>query len=105
MNEELQSLKLSKMVSLNKPMFWIYLVACIILYIYNRNIVLRDTANIIGPANSDIITHTRHYGIIGICAFTALFLELLATSIKNQPLTRVFTTICLLFEIISIVIL
>jgi hypothetical protein len=63
MTEEEPPLPLARMATINKPWFWIFIGACISLYIYNK---------IAAPDNGD----TKSYVLNNLCIFLAAFLNL-----------------------------
>jgi hypothetical protein len=96
MTEEEQPLPLARMATINKPSFWIFIGACISLYIYNK-ITASDTVE------------TKRYVLnnlfIFVAAFIALFLNLIALNVKNPAIKRIFNIACYTFEIGSLVLL
>jgi hypothetical protein len=89
-------LPLARMVSINKPSFWIFIGACILLYSYNKAIT---------PDSGDLIKYvfTDNY-IIG-AAFAGLFLTLITGAAKNTKTKYVFGIVCYVFEIASLLLL
>ncbi len=87
-------LPLSRMAVINKPSFWIFLGACLLLSIYNKAV----TQN-----SGDILSHSFHNDYIIIVAFVGLFLTLLNTAIKNITANRIFSIGCYVYEIASVV--
>jgi len=84
------------MATINKPSFWVFIGACILLYIYNR-------ANT--PDTDDRTSYLLNNLFIWIATFTGLFLNLITISLKNKKVNYVFSIICYVFEIASIVLL
>ncbi|MHB8209697.1 hypothetical protein [Mucilaginibacter sp.] len=87
-------LQLSRMATINKPSFWIFMLACLFLYVANK-VIVSDTLDNTLVGSHDIL-------IIG-AAFTGIVLNILTTSLTNKDITRILTVICYLFEIVSIV--
>jgi FtsH-binding integral membrane protein len=86
-----EPLPLSRMATINKPSFWIFILACLCLYVANK-MIAPNTLNI------------TFLLIIG-AAFTGLLLNILTISLTNKVVTRALTMICYIFEAISIVVL
>jgi len=84
------------MATINKPSFWIFIVACLFLYVANK-LIAPDTLNSTFVEPNDLL-------IMG-AAFTGLVLNILTISLSNKAITRALTVICYIFEIISIVVL
>ena len=84
---------MAMMVTINKPSFWIFIGACIILYIYNHFIV---------PGNADIGFNVAEANYICITAFTGLFLNLISGAIKSNRVNRMATIFCYLFEVLAV---
>jgi len=95
MTEE-NPLPLARMVTINKPSFWIFIGACMLLYIYNKTIT---------PDNGDRISYIQTGFFVWIAAFVGLFMNLIAGSIKNNKASRAFHIICYVFEIASVIVL
>jgi hypothetical protein len=95
MTEETQ-LPLARMVTINKPSFWIFIGACILLYIYNK---------FTAPDTGDRIAYIlKGFFVLG-AAFIGLFLNLVTDAIKNVKFKRVFAIVCYVFEAVSIILL
>jgi hypothetical protein len=95
MTEE-TSLPLARMITINKPSFWIFMCACITLYIYNKYVT---------PDTGDRIPYLlKGFFVLG-AAFVGLFLNLVGDAIKNTKFKKVFGIICYVFEAVSIVLL
>ena len=90
-----EPLPLARMATITKASFWIFLVACVALYIYNKAIT---------PDNGDnrLFYINTGYVIIG-AAFIGLFLNLITSSIKGSRVNRAFNLACYVFEGIRIV--
>jgi hypothetical protein len=84
---------LARMVTINKPAFWIFIGVCIVLYICNKAIT-PDIGDRSPYALNDVL-------IIG-AAFIGLLLNLTTGAIKVQKLSRVANVICSAFEIGSV---
>ncbi|WP_158990324.1 hypothetical protein [Mucilaginibacter sp. L196] len=87
-------LPLSRMATINKPSFWIFILACLGLYVANK---------MIAPDTLDSTFVEPHDMLIMGVAFTGLVLNILTISLTNKVVTRALTVICYLFEAISIV--
>ena len=89
-------LPLARMVTINKPSFWIFIGACISLYIYNKFTT---------PDTGDRIAYiVMGFFVLG-AAFIGLFLNLVSDAIKNVKIKKVFAVTCYIFEAVSIVLL
>jgi hypothetical protein len=91
-NEE--PLPLSRMATINKPSFWIFILACLFLYVANK---------MIAPDTLDSTFVEPHDMLIMGAAFTGLVLNILTISLTNKVVTSTLTVICYLFEVISII--
>ena len=94
--DEKASLPLARMATIRKPTFWIFIAACMLLYICNK-LAKPDTNLLAGYQTTETF--------ILAAAFAGLFLNLIMAAIKNRPVTRVFNIICYGFEIASVVVL
>ena len=84
---------LTRMITINRPSFWIFFVACVVLYVYNRS---QDTSE------ADVVRYAKYGNYVCLAAFTGLFLTLLADMIKKPQASRLFTIFCYMFEIVSL---
>ena len=84
------------MATINKPSFWIFILACLCIYVANK---------MIAPDTLDSTFVEPHDMLIMEAAFTGLVLNILTTSLTNKVVIRALTVICYLFEVISIVVL
>jgi hypothetical protein len=84
---------LARMATISKPSFWIFIGACMVLFVVNKFIT---------PDTGDQTSNKLNNIIIIACAFIALLLNLVGGVIKNERLGRIFNKICLAFEILSI---
>jgi len=91
-NEE--PLPLSRMATINKPSFWIFILACLFLYVANK---------MIAPDTLDSTFVEPHDMLIMGATFTGLVLNILTISLTNKVVTNTLTVICYIFEAISIV--
>lgn len=91
MNED-ESLPLTRMVSIKSPNFWIFLGICGILYFFTKFVA-------VNPG------YSFYSDCVGLAAFIALFLNILAGSLKNPSATRAIYICCYVFEAISTIIL
>jgi hypothetical protein len=89
-----EPLPLSRMATINKPSFWIFILVCLCLYVANK-MIAPDTLNSTFVEPHDLL-------IIG-AAFTGLLLNILTISLSNKVVASTLTVICYLFEAISIV--
>ena len=96
MQEDEAPLPLSRMATINKPSFWIFIIACLFLYVANK---------MIAPDTLDSTFVEPHDMLIMGTAFTGLVLNILAISLSNKIVMRTLTVICYLFEAISIIVL
>lgn len=96
MQEDEAPLPLSRMATINKPSFWIFILACLFLYVTNK---------MIAPDTLDSAFVEPHDMLIIGAAFIGLVLNILIISFTNKAVTHALTTICYLFETISVVIL
>jgi hypothetical protein len=96
MQEDEAPLPLSHMATINKPSFWIFILACLFLYVANK-MIAPDTLDSTFVEPNDLL-------IMGT-AFIGLILNILAISLTNKAVTRSLTVICYLFEAISIIVL
>jgi len=96
MQEDEEPLPLSRMATINKPSFWIFILACLCIYVANK---------MIAPDTLDSTFVEPHDMLIMGAAFTGLVLNVLTISLTNQVLARTLTVICYFFEAISIVVL
>jgi hypothetical protein len=81
------------MATINKPSFWLFIGACISLYIYNK---------IAGPVTGDMKPYVLNSLYIFVAAFIALLLHLIAQSVKKPAISRIFHIVCYTFEIASL---
>jgi hypothetical protein len=95
MDEE-TPLPLSRMATINKPSFWVFIGICLALYVINK-IITPDTLYSQFVEPKDML-------IIG-AAFVGLILNTLIELINKKPLVRVLTVSCYIFEVISVVVL
>ncbi len=96
MQEDEEPLPLSRMATINKPSFWIFILACLGLYVANK---------MIAPDTLDSTFVEPHDLLIMGAAFIGLVLNILTISLTNKILMGTLTMICYLFEAISIVVL
>lgn len=89
MDEEKDQLPLARMMSISKPSFWIYFLACAILF----------TCGLF--KSHQPLTGWRVPSLIAICIFVALLLELISQRMKNEKTARFLATICYVFEAVS----
>ncbi len=87
--KELAPLPLSRMRTISKPSFWLYLLACIILYVYLAFNSHRPMSN------------WKYSSAIAFCAFLVLFLELVSQWTKNKRMAHNLSIACYVFEIAS----
>jgi hypothetical protein len=87
-------LPLSRMATINKPSFWIFILACLGLYVANK---------MIAPDTLDSTFVEPHDVLIMGAAFTGLVFNILTISLTNKVVARTLTMICYFFEAISIV--
>ncbi len=67
---------LARMVTINKPSFWIFLACCMFLYTCSKFTM---------PVNNDeIVAHVIYSNFVCIAAFVGLFFNLIAGVIKNK---------------------
>jgi hypothetical protein len=88
--EELTPLPLSRMSTISKPSFWIYMAACMVLY-----------AGLVFSSHNPT-SHWRYSAMVGFCAFFVLLLELVSQWLKNKHAVRYLNIACYVFEIASI---
>ena len=88
--EELAPLPLSRMRSINKPSFWVYIAACMASY----TIILLNY-----PYS---VQRLRYSLMVAFCAFFVLFIELISQWLKNKQLAHYLSITCYVFEIGSI---
>jgi hypothetical protein len=91
MNEEPDQLPLARMRTVSRPSFWLYFLACAILYIY-----ITFTAH--NPAS-----RWRHSAFIAFGVFIALLLELISQWLRDQKKARFLVMACYIFEIASFI--
>ena len=89
-------LPLSRMATINKPSFWVFIMACIGLYIANK---------VISPDRLDSSITDPHDMLIMGAAFTGLLLNILTVSLTNKAIIHGLTIACYVFEAASIVVL
>jgi hypothetical protein len=89
-------LPLTRMVTINKPSFWIFIVACMVLYVSNKALT-PDTLE-------DPFVNTNDLIIMGV-AFGGLLLNVIGLYINDTQLNRIFTTSCYVLEAIGIIVL
>jgi hypothetical protein len=89
-------LPLARMATINKPSFWVFIVTCIFLYVYNK---------FSSPDTGDISSYVLNGFFIFLAAFMALFLNLIAGEVKRQTVSRIFNAVCYIFEAGSLLIL
>src|SRR5437588_3329748 len=88
--EELAPLPLSRMRTISKPSFWIYIAACIVLYI---SLLLNYPYS---------VQRVRSSTMVAFCAFFVLFIELVSQGLKNKWVLHYFNIISYVFETGSI---
>jgi len=93
---EEKSLPLARMVTINKPSFWIFIVCCMVLYVINKTLT-PDTLDNSFVNPNDLV-------IMGV-AFAGLLLNLVCLYINDERLSRIFTISCYVFEAIGIIVL
>jgi len=82
------------MATIKNPSFWIFFGACVVLYAYNKS----------AESNaSDIVKHSRYGNYVCLAAFIGLFLTLAADIIKKPQISRYFTIVCYVFEMVSVI--
>ena len=88
-------LPLARIVSINKPSFWIFLAACFVLYVYEWQYNYdRVTAQMV------ILNH-----MLIICTiFIGLLLNVIAAGIKNKEGVRNLIICTYFFEIASVLV-
>jgi len=96
MTEEEPPLPLARMATINKPSFWIFIGACISLYIYNK---------IAAPVTGDMKPYVLNGLYIFVAAFIALLLNLIAQSVKKPGISQIFNIVCYTFEIAGLALL
>ena len=96
LTEEEPPLPLARMATINKPSFWIFIGACISLYIYNK---------LTTPDNGSTKSYVLNNLFIFLAAFIGLFLNLIAQTVKNASLSRIFNIVCYTFQITSLALL
>jgi hypothetical protein len=86
-------LPLTRMISINKPSFWIFLTVCFILYVcaWQHD---RLSADELVSLNSMLIT-----GAI----FIGLLLNIIAVSVKNRTLVYNIMIVTYFFEVASVI--
>jgi len=89
-------LPLSRMATIDKPSFWIFILVCVGIYIINK-VLAPDRLN-------SSFTHANDLPIIG-AAFTGLLLNILTVSLTNRAVTHALTITCYVFEAVSIIVL
>jgi len=87
--EELTPLPLSRMRTISKPSFWLYLLACMILYTCLIFYSHRPMSN------------WRYSSFVAFCAFFVLLLELASQWVKNKRVAHYLGITCYVFEIAS----
>ena len=87
---------LTRMATITRPSFWVFIASCITLYIINVAIT---------PDTGDRKQYVNHSLFIFIAAFVGLFLNLITPAIKNEHTNKIFNKLCLGFEIGSVVLL
>ncbi|MGZ3752590.1 MAG: hypothetical protein ACXVA2_24835 [Mucilaginibacter sp.] len=92
MDEEPDQLPLARMMTIGRSSFWIYFMACTILF----------TFGLFKPHQP--LTGWRVPSLIAICIFVALLLELISQRMKNEKAARLLTTICYVFEAASVIV-
>lgn len=89
-------LPLARMATINKPSFWIFMGACLLLYICSK-LLTPDTV-------VDPVLGSNDLFIIG-AAFAGLFLNLITSYTNDQPQKRILTLCCYIFEAGSVIVL
>ena|ERR1700761_3741093 len=96
-------LPLARMVTISKPSFWIFLFACMVLYVcswqYTQGLITEQPDH-----GRDILQFVYSSHIIILCVlFVGLLLNVIAHFIKGKPLERNFMIGTYLFEIAGVV--
>ncbi|HTE01556.1 MAG TPA: hypothetical protein VK668_19850 [Mucilaginibacter sp.] len=92
MKEEIDSLPLSRMTTINRASFWIYFLACTILF----------SCAMLRPHKS--VSGWMIPSLIGMSIFVILFLELIGQHVKKKRLARLIGNICHILEAVSVII-
>lgn len=92
--EEEEQLPLARMISINKPSFWIFFGVCLALYI-TEWVLTRDTVRTNAFSVSQVV--------LLLAMFIGLILNIIAASIKNESLVRNFMICTYFFEIASVI--
>jgi hypothetical protein len=86
----------AKMVTINRPAFWFFMAACVLLYIYNK-------------ATTSVVNLTIGYQanevFIIAAVFVGLFLNIVSVANRLSALTKTLNIVCYTFEITSIVLI
>jgi hypothetical protein len=86
-------LPLARMVSIKEPSFWIFIGACMLLYIYNKAIT---------PDAGDVVKYISTGNYIIAAAFAALFLNVISGGVKSTKTKYIFGIACYVFEIAAV---
>jgi hypothetical protein len=89
-------LPLARMATISRPSFWLFLILCLALYIYNK---------FFNPDNQQIPGYSRNEIYILMAVFTGLFLNLAGSAFKTPGVNRILNIGCYVFEIVSILVL
>jgi hypothetical protein len=89
-------LPLARMVSINKPSFWIFMGACLALYVSNK---------VLAPDTLDGSVIWTNDFIIMCVAFAGLLLNMVTVFIKDETLNHVFSIGSYIFEAAGIIVL
>jgi len=87
---------LTRMATINKPDFWIFIGACVVLYICDK---------LTTPDLADMSRHIANGNYIVGLAFAGLLLHLVSSIIKNDKTIRVLAIACYVFEIGTVIFL
>ncbi len=103
MEKEEQQLPLARMVTINKPWFWIFLGACLVLYIcswqYTQNLIMSQSDH-----GRTILQFVSNSHIIILCVlFVGLVLNVIALNLKGKPIERNFMICTHFFEVAGII--
>jgi len=87
---------LTRMATINKPDFWIFIGACVVLYICDK---------LTTPDIGDMSHHIANVNYVIGAAFAGLLLHLVSSAIKNDNAIRVLAIVCYVFEIGAVIFL
>lgn len=96
MDKDTESHPSARLVSIGKPMFWIYWIVCLLLYVVNYLFT--------NPSPGKLRT-TGVSALILVCIFVALTLNLIESYLSNKNIKSAFNMVNKLFMVGSLVII